>query len=122
MRFRNLTLLLGIVCGAFFAFLLVQAFAQAVGLPGLGGAYGSLTQLIVREIAPRILMAYAVLFVGGMLLFHILDSPVPLKWCLALGSIYGLAYFGLMLVTVGGDFLAGLFCLGMLISPVLGCL
>jgi hypothetical protein len=53
-------------------------------------------------------------------LIPLLDSPVPLKWCLALGSIYGVAYFGLMLVTVGADFLPGLFCFGMLISPVLG--
>jgi uncharacterized membrane protein YhdT len=69
-------------------------------------------------------MVYAVLFICGVVLFRYLNSEVSLKWCLALGAIYGVGYLILMLASqawsAGGIFLPGLFCLGLLLSPILG--
>jgi hypothetical protein len=124
MRITNLAFFLGIAVGVIFAYLLLDAFAQALGMPGLGDTANSLSILIVQFMLPRVLIVYAVLFFGGAVLFRFLNSEVPLRWCLALGSFYGVGYLCLMLASQNwsakGLFLPGLFCLGMFISPILG--
>ena len=124
MRFSNLAFLVGLAIGAIPAYLLLDQLGQSLGMPGLTGTSDSLSRLIVQTIVPRILMVYAVLFGCGMVLFRILNSEVPLKWCLALGALYGGGYLILTLDSqawsTGGIFWPGLFCLGLLLSPILG--
>jgi hypothetical protein len=125
MRITNLALFLGIAIGGIFAYGLLDALAQSLGMPGLlGTTANSLAGFIFQVIVPRVLIVYLVLFAAGAILFCFLDSAVPLKWCLALGCIYGIGYLiGEMAIqdwSFGGLFLIGLFCLGMLISPILG--
>jgi len=124
MRFTNLAFLVGLAIGAIPAYLLLDQLGQSLGMPSLTGTADSLASIIWGTIFPRILMVYAVLFSCGVVLFRYLNSEVPLKWCLALGAIYGVGYLILMLVSqawsTGGIFLPVLFCLGLLSSPILG--
>jgi hypothetical protein len=104
--------------------LVLDQLGQSLGMPSLTGSAESLASIIWGTIVPRILIVYAVLFICGVILFRYLNSGVPLKWCLALGAIYGLGYLVLTLASqawsAGGIFLSGLFCLGLLLSPILG--
>jgi hypothetical protein len=124
MRSKNLALLVGLAIGAIPAYLLLDQLARSLGMPGLADSAKSLAGLIFGTIVPRILMVYGVLFICGVILFRYLNSEVPLKWCLALGAIYGGGYLILTLASqewsTGGIFLPGLFCLGLLLSPILG--
>lgn len=124
MRFTNLAFLVGLAIGAIPAYLLLDQLGQSLGMPSLTGTADSLASIIWETIVPRILMVYAVLFISGVVLFRYLNSEVPLKWCLALGAIYGVGYLILTLAfqawSAAGIFLPGLFCLGLLLSPILG--
>jgi hypothetical protein len=124
MRFTNLAFLVGLAIGAIPAYLLLDQLGQSLGMPSLAGTADSLASIMWETIVPRILMVYAVLFLCGVILFRYLNSEVPLKWCLALGAIYGAGYLILTLAfqasSAGGIFLPGLFCLGLLLSPILG--
>jgi hypothetical protein len=124
MRLTNLVFLVGLAIGATPAYLLLDQLGQLLGMPSLTGTTGSLASIIWETLVPRILMIYALLFICGVVLFRYLNSQVPLKWCLALGAIYGVGYLILMLTSqsssAGGIFLPGLFCLGLFLSPILG--
>ena len=89
MRLTNLVFLVGLAIGAIPAYLLLDQLGQLLGMPNLTGTTGSLASIIWETLVPRILMIYTVLFICGVVLFRYLNSEVPLKWCLALGAIYG---------------------------------
>jgi hypothetical protein len=85
----------------------------------------SVAALILRELIP-----VGVLIVSGAILCRLVDSAVPLKWCLALGSMFSGSYFLFMSIAfskapnLNATFLSLVpaICLGLglLIAPVIG--
>ena len=91
MRIANLALLICVATGAFITFGFIDAIYNALFMwqilgPGAGDV-SSVTML--AYILPQLLIGFLVLIASGSMLFRVVDSTVPLKWCLGLGSLIG---------------------------------
>jgi hypothetical protein len=129
LRTRNVFSLIGVAFAAFGAniFLIALLFGSWSNHTAANGkvAAVSITSLILPRLIP-----FAVLIVSGAALFRLVDSPVPLKWCLGLGCLYAGFYFLFAIVAfvktpnIDPSFVSLipliLIGIGLLITPVIG--
>jgi len=128
MRTKNIVFLICVVFFALGAYVFLEGIVETwiVPLPvaGVGGFNG------LGVMLPRLLTGFGVLAASGAILCSVVESAVPLKWCLALGSIYGIAYVLLAVAgpiisprahqSLGGVLIALLVGFGMSIAPIIG--
>lgn len=68
-------------------YIYLEEFAKWIGAVEFRGSYKSMSELVLKTDIPQALIDYTVLSICGAALSYFLDSPVPLKWCCALGLL-----------------------------------
>ena len=121
MRLSNLFILVAIAIVCFLAFVVLSTAFVEFGMFAANNGWPSLGEAIIRALAIRYVIAYALLSVGGMIVDRALDSDVPINWCLALGCLWAIPYLTFA-ATVSSDnwVLTIIFAFGLVAAPVLG--
>ena len=121
MRFINVLIFLAVIFVAAWLYIYLEEFAKWIGAVEFQGSYRSMSELVLKTDLPQALIDYTVLSVCGAVLCYFLDSPVPLKWCFALGLlcavlnilVFSSPYTEWVLLNTA-------ISLGMLVAPVFG--
>jgi hypothetical protein len=127
MRTKNVVFLGCVACFALGAYVFLEGIVETWIIPlrlAAAGAPG------VQVMLPRLLTGFAVLGASGAILCALVESAVPLKWCLGLGSIYGIGYVLLagaapivlprVHQSIGGVLISLVVGFGMLTAPIIG--
>jgi hypothetical protein len=130
LRARNVFYVIGVAFAAFGANIFLKAllFGSWTSHSVAGGkvASVSVTSLFLAQ-----LVSLGVLTTSGAVLFRLVDSEVPLKWCLGLGCLYAGSYFlfaiiafsktpNLVVPSIVSLIPLILIGVGMLVTPVIG--
>ena len=121
MRLSNLFILVAIAIVCFLAFVVLSTAFVEFGMFAANNWWPSLGEAIIKALALRYVIAYALLSMGGMIVVRALDSDVPINWCLALGCLWAIPYLTFA-ATVSSDNWALTIILGfgLVAAPVLG--
>jgi hypothetical protein len=125
---KNSVLLICIAFCALGAYVFLEGIVETWIIPLAVGGVGGFT--VLEVMLPRLLTGFGVLAASGAILCGLVESAVPLKWCLALGSVYGIAYVLLAVAapvisprahqSFAGVLIALAAGFGMLIAPIIG--
>ena len=120
-RLSNLFILVAIAIVCFLAFVVLSTAYIAFGMFAANNWWPSLGEAMIRALAIRYVIAYALLSIGGMIVVRALDSDVPINWCLALGCLWAIPYLTFA-ATVSSDnwVLTIVLAFGLVAAPVLG--
>jgi hypothetical protein len=128
MRTKNIVFLICVVFFALGAYVFLEGIVETWIVRSTVAGVGGVT--IPQVLLARLLTGFAALTASGAILCGLVESAVPLKWCLALGSIYGIAYVLLAVAapiisprghqSLGAVLTALLVGFGMLIAPIIG--
>ena len=130
MRARNVFSAIGVAFAAFGANIFLKALLFG-SWSSHSAAGGKLESVSIMSLFLSPLVSLGVLMLSGAVLFRLVDSEVPLKWCLGLGCVYAGSYFLFAIVAfsktpnIAVPSIVSLLPLiligvGMLITPVIG--
>jgi hypothetical protein len=120
-RFINVLIFLAVMFVATWLYIYLEEFAKWIGAVEFRGSYKSMSELVLKTDIPRALIDYTVLSICGAALSYFLDSPVPLKWCFALGLLCAVVnLWSFSSPYIEWRLLNTAISLGMLVAPIFG--